>query len=338
MLLVTGGAGFIGSHTVLLLLEAGYDVVVFDNLCNSSLESLERVKQITEKNLIFIEGDIRNRQDLNRLFTEHTIDAVIHFAGLKAVGESMQQPLEYFDNNINGSIQLLEAMQAAQVYKLVFSSSATVYGETQDWQLHEAMPTGMPNNNYGYTKLIVEQMLEKLSHSDARWSIANLRYFNPIGAHPSGLMGEDPNGIPNNLLPFVAQVAIGKLPYLNIFGDDYPTVDGTAIRDYIHVMDLANGHLKALNYLQQHHGNFIWNLGTGQGRSVKQIVDSFEKITGVPVKCTIAPRRAGDIAACWANADKARHELNWQAEHDLEQMIKDLWHWQSQNPNGYTKA
>ena len=334
-ILVTGGAGYIGSHTVLLLLEAGYNIVVLDNLCNSNPESLKRVQQITGRSLDFVQGDIRHADDLDAVFKAYQIDAVIHFAGLKAVGESMQQPIDYFDNNINGTIQLLKAMQKAQVHILVFSSSATVYGEKEQWQLNEDMPTGMPTNNYGYTKLIVEHMLEKLSVSDAKWSIANLRYFNPIGAHESGLIGEDPNGIPNNLLPFVSQVAVGKLPCLNVFGDDYPTPDGTAIRDYIHVMDLAKGHIKALEYLQQHHGNFIWNLGTGNGISVKQIIDKFEQVTNVKVNYQIAPRRAGDIAACWANVDKARHELNWKAEYGLERMVIDLWRWQSQNPNGY---
>lgn len=335
MLLVTGGAGYIGSHTVLLLLEAGYDVVVIDNLSNSSSESLKRVEQITGKAVTFVQGDIRDRALLENVFNNYSIDVVIHFAGLKAVGESMQQPLQYFDNNINGTIQLLEAMKKAGVYKMVFSSSATVYGEKDECELDESMPTGMPTNTYGYTKLVVEQMLEKLSQSDAHWCFANLRYFNPIGAHESGLIGEDPNGIPNNLLPFVSQVAIGKLPVLNVFGDDYPTEDGTAIRDYIHVVDLARGHLQALKYLEQHAGNFVWNLGTGTGSSVKQIIDHFEQITGVKINYKIAPRREGDIGACWANANKAKADLNWQANFDLERMITDLWRWQTQNPNGY---
>lgn len=334
-ILVTGGAGYIGSHTVVCLLEAGYQVVVVDNLSNSSRESLTRVQQITGKTVNFIQADIRDRSALDQLFSRYSIDAVIHFAGLKAVGESMQQPLRYFDHNINGSIQLFEAMQAAGVFQLVFSSSATVYGEQPVAEYVENMPTRMPNNTYGYTKLVIEQMLQKLADADGRWAIANLRYFNPIGAHESGLMGEDPHGIPNNLLPFVAQVAIGKREQLSIFGDDYPTRDGTAIRDYIHVMDLAQGHLKALQYLEHHRGNHVWNLGAGRGYSVREVVEQFTAVTGQPINYRIAPRRAGDLAAYWANADLAKSQLGWTAQYDLSRMIEDLWRWQTRNPNGY---
>lgn len=334
-ILITGGAGYIGSHTVLVLLQAGHDVIVLDNLSNSNLESLRRVQKITGSKIEFFEGDIRNTNDLDSIFKKYHISAVIHFAALKAVSESMQDPLAYFDCNVNGTIQLLKAMERSQVFTLVFSSSATVYGETGEWQLCEDMPMGIPANNYGYTKLIIEQMLEKISNANPNWAIANLRYFNPIGAHQSGLIGEDPNGVPNNLLPFISQVAIGKLDYLNIYGDDYPTPDGTAIRDYIHIMDLANGHLKALEYVQNSKGNFVWNLGTGRGSSVKEVVDKFKDVTGVTINYQIVQRRTGDLAACWANVEKAKQELDWEARYNLEQMIADLWRWQTYNPNGY---
>lgn len=335
MLLITGGAGYIGSHTTLLLLQAGYEVVVLDNLSNSSLESIRRVEQITQKRINFVEGDIRNSATLAHVFQHYAISAVIHFAALKAVGESMLKPLEYFDNNIAGTIQLLNAMQHAKVFNLVFSSSATVYGDSEHWELNESMPVSVPSNNYGYTKLTIEQLLTKTASSDSRWSFANLRYFNPIGAHSSGLIGEDPKGIPNNLLPFVSQVGIGKLPYLSIFGDDYPTPDGTAIRDYIHVMDLAAAHLKALQYSQSHCGNHVWNIGTGNGSSVLEIVAQFERVTGRKIPFKHMPRREGDIAACWANASKADKELGWTAQYNLQDMISDLWNWQTKNPNGY---
>lgn len=335
MLLITGGAGYIGSHTTLLLLQSGYDVVVLDNLSNSSLASIRRVEQITQKNINFVEGDIRDEHVLTTIFNQYSIDAVIHFAALKAVGESMLKPLEYFDTNIAGTIQLLKAMQQAEVFNLVFSSSATVYGDSEHWELNESMPVGVPSNNYGYTKLTVEQLLAKTASSDSRWSFANLRYFNPIGAHSSGLIGEDPKGIPNNLLPFVSQVGIGKLPYLSIFGNDYPTPDGTAIRDYIHVMDLASAHLKALQYIQHSHGNHVWNIGTGNGSSVLEIVAQFERVTGKKIPFKHMPRREGDIAACWANASKADKELGWKAIYNMNDMIRDLWNWQTKNPNGY---
>ena len=335
MLLVTGGAGYIGSHTLVQLLQANYEVVVLDNLSNASTVALERVKQITGKNIYFVEGDIRDQKILKQIFDDYFITAVIHFAALKAVGESMHNPLEYFDNNINGTIQLLKAMESAEVYQLVFSSSATIYGETEQWELSESMPLGMPTNNYGYTKLVVEQLLQKISQSSSNWSIANLRYFNAIGAHRSGLIGEDPKGIPNNLLPFVSQVAIGKLDYLRIFGNDYPTADGTAIRDYIHVIDLADAHLKALQYIEKNTGNHAWNIGTGNGYTVRQIVDTFEQVTGKQIPFEYMPRREGDIAACWANACKAHIELEWKAIYTLHDMIHDLWTWQVNNPDGY---
>ncbi len=335
MILITGGAGYIGSHTAVVLLEAGYKVIIFDSLCNSSIVAIERIKEITGQRVPFVQGDIRNKSQLQQVFENYPVQAVIHFAGLKAVSESMQNPLAYFDNNIAGTVQLLKVMHANQVYQLVFSSSATVYGDNSIHEFIETMPLRTPTNTYGYTKLVIEQMLEKIAQAEPQSAFANLRYFNPIGAHPSGLLGEDPQGIPNNLLPYIAQVAVGKLASLNIFGDDYPTPDGTAIRDYLHVMDLAYGHLKALQYLSGKTGNFIWNLGTGQGQSVKQIVQAFEQGTGIRIPSIIAPRRDGDIAAFWANADKAKDELGWQAQHSLEIMIKDLWNWQSKNPNGF---
>ena len=334
-ILVTGGAGYIGSHTCVELLTAGHDVVVLDNLSNSSEESLKRVQELTGKKLTFIEGDIRNGQALDQLFSLYKIDAVIHFAGLKAVGESQQIPLTYFDNNIAGSISLVQAMERANVFKLVFSSSATVYDEANVSPLNETMPTGMPSNNYGYTKLIVEQLLEKLSIADERWSIALLRYFNPVGAHKSGRIGEDPQGIPNNLMPFVTQVAVGRREKLSIYGDDYDTVDGTGVRDYIHVVDLANAHLCALNNRLSAMGCRAWNIGTGNGSSVLEVKNAFEKVNGVAVAFEFAPRRAGDVAISFADNARAVSELNWTPKYQLEDMLADSWHWQKQNPNGY---
>ncbi|MCU4420494.1 UDP-glucose 4-epimerase GalE [Acinetobacter lwoffii] len=334
-ILVTGGAGYIGSHTCVELLNAGYEVIVLDNLCNSAAESLNRVQQLTQKSLTFIQGDIRDAQLLDQVFQQHSIDAVIHFAGLKAVGESQQIPLAYFDNNIAGSISLVQAMQRAQVFKLVFSSSATVYGENNPSPLNEEMPTGMPTNNYGYTKLIVEQLLEKLSVADERWSIALLRYFNPVGAHKSGQIGEDPQGIPNNLMPFVTQVAVGRREKLSIFGHDYDTVDGTGVRDYIHVVDLANAHLCALNNRLTAQGCRAWNIGTGNGISVLQVKDTFEQVNGVAIAFELAPRREGDVATCFADNTRAVQELGWQPQYGLEDMLADSWNWQKQNPNGY---
>ena len=334
-ILVTGGAGYIGSHTCIELLNAGHEVVVLDNLCNSSAESLNRVQQLSQKSLTFVEGDIRDSQLLDQIFQQNSIEAVIHFAGLKAVGESQQIPLAYFDNNIAGSISLVQAMQRAQVFKLVFSSSATVYGENNPSPLNEDMPTGMPTNNYGYTKLIVEQLLEKLSIADERWSIALLRYFNPVGAHKSGQIGEDPQGIPNNLMPYVTQVAVGRREKLSIFGQDYDTVDGTGVRDYIHVVDLANAHLCALNNRLVSQGCRAWNIGTGNGISVLQVKNTFEQVNGVAVPFELVPRREGDVAICFADNRRAVQELDWAAKYGLEDMLADSWKWQKQNPKGY---
>ena len=334
-ILVTGGAGFIGSHTCVELLNSEYEVIVLDNLCNSSEESLNRVQQICEKNLTFVQGDIRDAQVLDQVFQQHHIDAVIHFAGLKAVGESQQIPLAYFDNNISGSIQLVQAMQRAGVFNLVFSSSATVYDEANVSPLNEDMPTGMPSNNYGYTKLMVEQLLQKLSLADERWSIALLRYFNPVGAHKSGRIGEDPQGIPNNLMPFVTQVAVGRREKLSIFGNDYDTADGTGVRDYIHVVDLANAHLCALNNRLMAKGCRAWNIGTGQGSSVLEVVKTFERVNHVPVAYSIEPRREGDVATSFADNTRAVQELGWKPQYTLEDMLADSWNWQKQNPNGY---
>ena len=334
-ILVTGGAGYIGSHTCIELLNIGHDVVVLDNLSNSSVESLTRVQELAQKNLNFVEGDIRNSETLDQVFKKFKIDAVIHFAGLKAVGESQQIPLTYFDNNIAGSISLVQAMERAQVFNLVFSSSATVYDEANISPLNEDMPTGMPTNNYGYTKLIVEQLLQKLAIADARWSIALLRYFNPVGAHKSGRIGEDPQGIPNNLMPFVTQVAVGRREKLSIFGDDYDTVDGTGVRDYIHVVDLANAHLCALNNRLENKGCRAWNIGTGNGSSVLQVKNTFEKVNGVAVAYEIAPRRSGDVATSFANNARAIAELGWTPQYGLEDMLADSWNWQKQNPTGY---
>lgn len=333
--LVTGGAGYIGSHTCIELLQAGHEVIVLDNLSNSSEEALHRVQQLTQKSLVFIQGDIRDHQVLEQIFDEYKIDAVIHFAGLKAVGESQQVPLVYFDNNIAGSIALVQAMQKAQVYRLVFSSSATVYDEANISPLKEEMPTGMPSNNYGYTKLMVEQILEKLSIADERWSIALLRYFNPVGAHQSGQIGEDPQGIPNNLMPYITQVAVGRREKLSIYGSDYDTVDGTGIRDYIHVVDLANAHLCALNSRLNSQGCRAWNIGTGQGSSVLQVKNAFEAVNQVKIPFEFVPRRTGDVAISFANNSRAMAELGWQPRYTLEDMLKDSWKWQQQNPQGY---
>lgn len=336
-ILVTGGAGYIGSHTCIELLNAGHEVVVLDNLSNSSEEALTRVKALTAKELDFIEGDILDPQILDHIFQSHQIDAVIHFAGLKAVGESQQEPLKYFENNISGSISLVKAMERAQVFKLVFSSSATVYDEANISPLNEDMPTGMPTNNYGYTKLIVEQLLQKLSIADTRWSIALLRYFNPVGAHKSGQIGEDPQGIPNNLMPYVTQVAVGRREKLSIFGNDYDTIDGTGVRDYIHVVDLANAHLCALNNRLNAQGCRAWNIGTGNGCSVLEIAQTFEKVNGIHIPFEFSPRRAGDVATSFANNARAVVELGWQPQYGLEDMLADSWNWQKNNPNGYGK-
>jgi UDP-glucose 4-epimerase len=335
-ILVTGGAGYIGSHTVLLLIEAGYEVVVVDNLSNSSQVSLQRVAKLTGKEVKFHRADIQDKAALEAVFAQYSVEAVIHFAGLKAVGESNQIPLAYYQNNVAGSVTLLEVMQSAGCRHLVFSSSATVYGDPASVPITETFPTSA-TNPYGRTKLMIEEILADLYESDSDWNIARLRYFNPVGAHPSGLIGEDPNGIPNNLVPFISQVAVGKLERLSVFGDDYPTPDGTGVRDYIHVMDLAAGHLKALEKLNTKPGLVTYNLGTGTGYSVLEMARSFAKVNGVGVPLAVGPRRAGDIAECWANASKAKEELNWQAKLGLDDMLRDTWNWQKNNPNGFEK-
>lgn len=334
-ILVTGGAGYIGSHTTLALLQAGHGVVILDNLCNSSAESLKRVAQLAGRAPVFVQGDIRDRVVLDSLFAEHSIHAVLHFAGLKAVGESVAQPLRYYDNNVHGSQVLLQAMADAGVFSFVFSSSATVYGEPAQMPIFETCPVGQPTNPYGRSKLIVEDMLRDLATANPRWRIAILRYFNPVGAHDSGLIGEDPKGIPNNLLPYIAQVAVGKLPELAVFGNDYPTLDGTGVRDYIHVVDLAEGHLYALDALDTRTGAHVWNLGTGQGYSVLDMVRAFEIESGKPVPYRVAPRRPGDIATCYADPTKAARELGWKANRGLPEMMRDAWRWHQMNPSGY---
>ena len=335
MILVTGGAGYIGSHTCVELLRAGHNITIFDNFCNSHPESLERVQRITGKRFRFIRDDIRDRGALVTALRESGAQSVIHFAGLKAVGESVQQPLSYYDNNVVGSMRLLEAMGICGVKTLVFSSSATVYGDPQRLPLTEDHPLSA-TNPYGQTKLTVEQMLRDLQRSDTSWRIGILRYFNPVGAHESGLIGEDPQGTPNNLMPFVAQVAVGLRPHLNVFGNDYPTPDGTGVRDYIHVVDLALGHLKALEALRRSPAECLTvNLGTGTGYSVREIVRAFEEASGKRVAYTVAPRRPGDVAACYADPSKAATLLGWRAERNLADMCADAWRWQSLNPHGY---
>ena len=336
-ILVTGGAGYIGSHTVLQLLEQDYDVVVLDNLSNSNAESLRRVEKLTSKSVTFVQGDIRDTAVLDDIFSQYSIYAVIHFAGLKAVGESVQKPLTYYENNVYGTLTLCKSMQKHNVKNIVFSSSATVYGDPVTLPLREDMATGQPTNPYGMSKLMVEHMLSDLYVSDDQWNIVLLRYFNPVGAHKSGEIGEDPNGIPNNLMPYISQVATGKLQQLSVFGDDYNTHDGTGVRDYIHVEDLANGHLKALDRLSLNMGLDKYNLGTGQGYSVLDMIKAFEKASGKTIPYTIAPRRSGDVAACYADPTKAAEELNWHAEKGLDAMCEDTWNWQSKNPTGYPK-
>ena len=336
--LVTGGAGYIGSHTVLSLLENNYDVIVYDNLVNSSIESINRVKKLTGKSVTFVEGDICDTDKLNYLFIRFQIDAVIHFAALKAVGESTKIPLSYYQNNVYGSVCLLEVMQQHNVHNFIFSSSATVYGEENDVPYVETMKLGTPSSPYGASKVMVERVLADFALSDNNFRGVSLRYFNPIGAHESGTIGEDPKGIPNNLLPYVAQVAVGKRDKLAIFGDDYPTKDGSCERDYLHVMDLAQGHVAALDWLNRQSdfsGVEAFNLGTGNGVSVFTIVKTFEQVINKKVPFEVSPRRAGDLPAFWANASKANKELNWQADRSLTQMMTDTWRWQSNNPNGY---
>ncbi len=332
--LVTGGAGYIGSHTCVQLLEAGYDIVVLDNLSNSSEESLNRVRKITGRDFKFYEADLLDCEATDAVFAENDIDAVIHFAGLKAVGESVSIPLRYYHNNITGTLNLLDIMSKHNVKRIVFSSSATVYGDPHTVPIKEDFPLSC-TNPYGRTKLMIEEILRDLYVSDKEWNIAILRYFNPVGAHESGLIGEDPNGIPNNLVPYISQVAVGKLSCLSVFGDDYDTPDGTGVRDYIHVVDLANGHLKALEKISASVGVVTYNLGTGTGYSVLDMVRAFGKACGHDVNYKIAPRRPGDIGACFADPEKAERELGFRAEKNLDDMCRDTWRWQSQNPNGY---
>lgn len=332
--LVTGGAGYIGSHTCVELLEAGKDVLVLDNFANSSPEPLKRVEQIAGKSLRYIEGDVRDRALLDTLFRDETIESVVHFAGLKAVGESTEVPLDYYENNVAGSVALLQAMKAAGVYQFVFSSSATVYGDPHTVPIVESFPLQV-TNPYGRTKLMVEDICRDLAASDPRWSIALLRYFNPAGAHPSGRLGEQPNGIPNNLVPYITQVAIGQRKQLSVFGDDYDTPDGTGVRDYLHVVDLAVGHLKALDKVAEKTGCVAYNLGTGRGYSVLEMIKAFEKASGKPIPYQVTPRRPGDIACCYADPAFAEGELGWKAEKGLDEMMADSWRWQSENPNGF---
>lgn len=334
-ILVTGGAGYIGSHTCIELINAGYDVVVLDNLVNSSEKSLDRVAQITGKKIPFYKVDILDREGMNEIFEKESIDSVIHFAGLKAVGESVAKPLEYYHNNITGTLLLCDVMRAHNVKNIIFSSSATVYGDPAFIPITEDCPKGKITNPYGQTKSMLEQILTDLHVADPEWNVVLLRYFNPIGAHESGLIGEDPKGIPNNLLPYIAQVAVGKLECLGVFGDDYDTVDGSGVRDYIHVVDLAKGHVKALKKIEDKSGVNVYNLGTGNGYSVLQVVKAFEKACGKEIPYVIKPRRPGDIATCYADAAKAKAELGWEAEYDIERMCADSWRWQSNNPNGY---
>lgn len=334
-ILVTGGAGYIGSHTCVELLNAGYELIVVDNLSNSKEEALNRVREITGHSLVFHKVDLLDRPALENVFASQSISAVVHFAGLKAVGESVNIPLRYYHNNVTGTLILCEVMKKFDVKNLVFSSSATVYGESKTMPLKEDFPLSA-TNPYGRSKLMIEEILRDLHRAEPDWNIALLRYFNPVGAHPSGQIGEDPNGIPNNLFPYVAQVAVGRLPYVRVFGDDYPTPDGTGIRDYIHVVDLAVGHIKALQKLQQNPGLLTYNLGTGRGYSVLEVIHAFEQACGKPIPYQIVERRPGDVAVSYADPSLAQRELSWQAQRDLLTMCQDTWKWQSLNPNGYS--
>ena len=333
-ILVTGGAGYIGSHTVVELLNAGHQVVIVDNLCNSSAKVLDRIEALAGKNFSFMQADVRDGAALDRIFAEYRIDGVIHFAGLKAVGESVAQPLRYFDNNVGSTLALLQAMDRANLRRIVFSSSATVYGDPEQVPITEGSRLQV-TNPYGRTKLICEDILRDLQQADPRWHVAILRYFNPVGAHISGTIGEHPHGIPNNLMPFITQVAVGQREFLNIFGQDYPTPDGTGVRDYIHVVDLAQGHLAALKYLHDRQASITVNLGTGRGVSVKELADTFARVTDVPVPYRFVERRPGDVAACFADTRLAQEALDWQAQLGVERMCQDAWRWQSNNPKGY---
>ena len=334
-ILVTGGAGYIGSHTCVELLNEGYDVVILDNLYNSSPKAVERIQEITGKKVTFYQTDLLDKEGIKVIFDKEEIDAVIHFAGLKAVGESVAKPMEYYHNNITGTLNLCDAMRDHNVKNIIFSSSATVYGDPAQIPISEECPKGMPTNPYGWTKWMLEQILTDIHTADPQWNVILLRYFNPIGAHKSGLIGEDPKGIPNNLLPYVAQVAIGKLECVGVFGNDYNTPDGTGVRDYIHVVDLARGHVKAIKKLADKEGVSVYNLGTGNGYSVLQVIAAFEKACGHKIPYQIKPRRAGDIATCYSTCDKANKELGWKAEFGIEEMCADSWNWQSKNPDGY---
>ena len=334
-ILVTGGRGYIGSHTVVELQNNGYDVVVLDNLSNSSVKSLDRVKAITGKDVKFYEGDIRDRKILEKIFDNEKIDSCIHFAGLKAVGESVEKPWEYYDNNITGTLTLVDEMRKHGVKNIIFSSSATVYGDPAQIPITEECPKGQCTNPYGWTKSMLEQILSDMQKADNEWNVVLLRYFNPIGAHQSGTMGENPNGIPNNLMPYITQVAVGKREELGVFGNDYDTPDGTGVRDYIHVVDLADGHVKALKKIEENAGLCIYNLGTGTGYSVLDIVKNFEEANNLKIPYSIKPRRAGDIATCYADPSKAKKELGWEAKYGIKEMCADSWRWQKNNPNGY---
>ena len=337
-ILVTGGAGYIGSHTCVELLEAGYEVVVVDNLYNASPKAIERVEEITGKKVTFYEADLLDKEALDKIFASHDIDAVIHFAGYKAVGESVQKPIEYYHNNMTGTLILCDVMRNHGVKNIVFSSSATVYGDPAQIPITENCPKGQPTNPYGWTKSMLEQVLTDIHTSDPEWNVILLRYFNPIGAHKSGIIGEDPKGIPNNLVPYIAQVAVGKRAALGVFGNDYDTPDGTGVRDYIHVVDLAVGHVKAIEKIKQNPGVEVYNLGTGNGYSVLQVVEAFGKACGNPIPYEIKPRREGDIATCYCDPQKAKEDLGWEAKYGVDEMCQDTWRWQSGNPNGYAEG
>ncbi|NLB89701.1 MAG: UDP-glucose 4-epimerase GalE [Clostridiales bacterium] len=337
-ILVTGGAGYIATHTIIALSEAGHEVIAVDNFVNSQKESIRRVEKIIQKEIKLYQADVRDEKTLNQIFVENKIDAVIHFAALKAVGESVEKPIEYFDNNLGSLITLCQVMKNHNVKKLVYSSSATVYGESNPMPLTENMPIGEVTNPYGRTKVIGEQILQDLAFSDPKWSIVLLRYFNPIGAHKSGEIGEDPKGIPSNLMPYITEVAVGRLEKIQVFGEDYPTADGTAVRDYIHVMDLADGHVKACEYMENHQGIEIFNLGTGIGYSVLDVIHAFIHANAVDVPYFIGPRRAGDAAVAYANAEKAERILGWKAQYPIEKMCEDSWRWQKKNPHGYEQS